>query len=198
MRPPPSCPGALRCGPSGAQFNGQLSPIAIPAAQAFEARVSNHPLSVGTSLARIRQPPIVPPTGWLAFAPHASSGSNGIVTTALSRTYGDDGAETLRTHDPVVARQSRRRRARPERHSESALMDKSADADGPAEQSAIRYRHPCGKALLISRANVRLDPGDVIRSRWLSVLVEKDRKFVCQVTIDVFTSNSSIMPMGWR
>jgi hypothetical protein len=40
------------------------------------------------------------------------------------------------------------------------------------------------------------NPGDVIRSRWLSVLVEKDRKFDCQVTINVFTSNSSIMPDG--
>jgi hypothetical protein len=46
---------------------------------------STHPLPAGTSLARIRQPSIVPPTGWSALAPQASSGSNGIVMTALSR-----------------------------------------------------------------------------------------------------------------
>src|SRR6185437_10012962 len=39
----------------------------------------------GMSLARIRQPPIVPLTGWPALAPHASSGSNGTMMTALSR-----------------------------------------------------------------------------------------------------------------
>jgi hypothetical protein len=42
-------------------------------------------LPAGTSLARIRQPPIMPLTGWSAFAPHASSGSNGIVMTPLPR-----------------------------------------------------------------------------------------------------------------
>jgi len=51
----------------------------------FAARVSAHPRSAGTSLVRIRQPPIVPLTGWSAFAPHASSGSNGTMMAALSR-----------------------------------------------------------------------------------------------------------------
>jgi hypothetical protein len=61
------------------------SPIAIPMPiSRFGARVSAHPRPVGTSLARNRQPPIVPLTGWSALAPHASSGSNGTMMTALS------------------------------------------------------------------------------------------------------------------
>jgi hypothetical protein len=56
------------------------SPIAIPVlSRRFGARMSTHPLPAGTSLVRIRQVPIVPLTGWSALAPHASSGSNGIV-----------------------------------------------------------------------------------------------------------------------
>ena len=70
----------------------------------FAAIVSTHPLSASTSLVRIRQPPIVPLTGWSALAPHASSGSNGIVMTALSR---GPAAMTARKHcepmTPIVA-----------------------------------------------------------------------------------------------
>jgi hypothetical protein len=43
---------------------------------------STHPLPHGESLARNRLPSIVPLTGWLALAPHVSSGSNGITMTA--------------------------------------------------------------------------------------------------------------------
>ena len=75
-----------RCGPSGANSTVTSSPMAIPMlSRRFGARVSTHPLSAGTSLVRIRQLPIVPLTGWPALAPHASSGSNGNVMTALSR-----------------------------------------------------------------------------------------------------------------
>jgi hypothetical protein len=51
----------------------------------FGARVSTQPRPAGMSLVRIRQPPIVPLAGWPALVPHASSGSNGIVMTTLSR-----------------------------------------------------------------------------------------------------------------
>ena len=53
-------------------------------AGASEPGSKSNPLPDGKSLARIRQPSIVPPTGWLVLAPHASSGSNGIVMTAVS------------------------------------------------------------------------------------------------------------------
>jgi hypothetical protein len=62
------------------------SPIATPMpSRRFGERVKIHPLPDGKSLARIRQPSIVPPTGWLALAPRAGTVPKlGYVLTSVS------------------------------------------------------------------------------------------------------------------
>jgi hypothetical protein len=88
-------------GPSGASSTLTSSPIAIAMlASRFGARISTHPWPAGTSLVRIRQPPIVPLTGWSALAPHSSSGSNGTMMTALSR--GPAAMTTRKRCDPMT------------------------------------------------------------------------------------------------
>ena len=81
------------------------------------------------SRARIRQPSIVPPTGWSALAPHASSGSNGIGMTALSPGPAAMTARKRREPmTPIVARRAARlRRGRLARDGAATITTESGD-----------------------------------------------------------------------
>ena len=95
------------------QFYGHLiADRDAHAVQALWGQGQRPPGAGRQSLARIRQPSIVPPTGWSALAPHASSGSNGIVMTALSP--GPAAMTARKRCEPmplIVARQRRWRAA---------------------------------------------------------------------------------------